>query len=86
MNANALTMISMNKHPAPSLCLQFYPDPSRVPRSCRVATPSSLQLQENVALVVVYSALMALAWLDTVPDNVSFEPFAGLLCDVMLTT
>lgn len=57
-----------------------------MPRSCRVATPSLLQLQENVALMVVYSALMALAWRDTVPDNVSFGPFAGLLRDVMLTT
>jgi hypothetical protein len=37
--------------------------------------------QENVALVVVYSALMALAWRETVPDTV---PFARL-CDVMLT-
>lgn len=55
-----------------------------MPRSCRVATPSLLQLQENVALVVVYSALMALAWRDTVPDNVSFERFARLLREVRL--
>lgn len=44
-----------------------------------------MQSQENVALLVVYSALMALAWRDTVPDTVPFQPFARLLCDVMLT-
>ena len=42
--------------------------------------------QENVALLMVYSALMVLAWRDTVPDTVPFMPFARLLCDVMLTT
>jgi hypothetical protein len=35
--------------------------------------------------MVVYSALMALAWRDTVPDTVPVDPFAGLPCDVILT-
>lgn len=71
------------------LCLQLYPALSRGHVLCHVVTPSSLQSQENVVLVVVYSALIALVWHntvpDTVPETVPFVPFTRLLCDVVLT-